>query len=137
VNVRLKGLLKSLGYGAVFATIFPHIYDKVLGSPAKDSFFKLKVASLIAMSFPGAFALAGFIEAVTGLPFTQLSKAWNGLTAWQRGLYGLLAVTVASVVIFFVLALVLAWAARRFRKEFCGAACPRRGSAIVIVCVRL
>jgi hypothetical protein len=37
------------------------------------------------MGVPGAFALVGLIETVTGLPFTRVSEAWDGLAGWQRG----------------------------------------------------
>ncbi|OYU44978.1 MAG: hypothetical protein CFE44_10000 [Burkholderiales bacterium PBB4] len=44
------------------------------------------------MGLPGAFALAGLIELVTGSEFQKLSGAWDGLKSWQRGIFGIVVV---------------------------------------------
>jgi hypothetical protein len=97
-DARLKGLLKLLGGGVLFAIVFAYIYDNGLGDPSRGSPFKL-----IAMGLPGAIVLVGLVETITGLPFAQISEAWDGLTGWQRGVYGLIVIVVAIVVVFFVL----------------------------------
>jgi hypothetical protein len=37
---------------------------------------------------PGAFALVGLLQLVSGVPFTELSSRWNSLAGWQRGILG-------------------------------------------------
>jgi hypothetical protein len=99
-KTRLKGLLKLLGGGVVFALLFSYIHDKGLTDKSMGGSGPFR---LIAIGLPGAFALVGLIETVTGLPFTQISKAWDDLAGWQRGLYGTLVVIAAIIIVFFVL----------------------------------
>jgi hypothetical protein len=55
---------------------------------------------------PGAFALAGLIQFVSGVPFTQLSAKWDSLKGWQRGVLGVIIFVFAVALIFGVLAVV-------------------------------
>ena len=87
MNVRTKGLLKVVGGGIGFALLFATVLKSGLGDPKHGGPFKM-----IAMGLPGAFGLAGLIELVTGIEFTQLSNAWDGLAGWQRGVLGILVV---------------------------------------------
>jgi len=52
---------------------------------------------------PGAFALAGLAQLVSGVPFSELSSRWDALQGWQRGVLGTLIVLVATGLIFLVL----------------------------------
>jgi hypothetical protein len=49
---------------------------------------------------PGAFALAGLVQVVSGVPFSELSSKWDGLEGWQRGVLGTLIFVTAVGLIF-------------------------------------
>ena len=48
------------------------------------------------IAVPGAFALGGLIQLVSGVPFSELSDRWDSLQGWQRGVLGTLIFVVAS-----------------------------------------
>jgi hypothetical protein len=50
---------------------------------------------------PGAWAMGGLLELVSGVPFAQIAGRWDQLAGWQRGVLGLLVVAVAFVVMMF------------------------------------
>ena len=52
---------------------------------------------------PGAFALAGLVQLVSGVPFSELSGRWDALEGWQRGIFGTLIFLVAVAFIFLCL----------------------------------
>ena len=54
--------------------------------------------AMIPLALPGAWALMGLLEVVTGVPFTQVAQKWDELAGWQRGVLGVLVVIVAFVV---------------------------------------
>lgn len=87
LNVRIRGLLKVIGSGIGFAIVFATVLKSSLGDPSHGGPFKL-----IAMGLPGAFAIAGLIELVSGSEFQKLSGAWDGLESWQRGIFGIVVV---------------------------------------------
>jgi hypothetical protein len=37
---------------------------------------------------PGAFALAGLVQVISGVPFSELASRWDALQGWQRGILG-------------------------------------------------
>ena len=39
-------------------------------------------------AIPAGFALAGLLQAVTGIPFVRLATHWDALRPWQRGVLG-------------------------------------------------
>jgi hypothetical protein len=90
MNVRTSGLLKVIGSGAAFALVLGTVLKNGLGDPSHGGPFKM-----IAMGVPGAFALAGLIELITGIEFQRLASAWDGLAGWQRGVLGIVIVIVA------------------------------------------
>lgn len=53
-------------------------------------------AGLIAVALPGAFALGGGLELLTGHSFLSLAARWDQLAGWQRGVIGTV-VAVAAV----------------------------------------
>ncbi|MEO1321089.1 MAG: hypothetical protein AAFV30_11075 [Pseudomonadota bacterium] len=55
---------------------------------------------IIVMGVPGALALSGLLEILTGRSFMQLASAWDALAPWKRGVYGVLVVLAAAVIIF-------------------------------------
>ena len=60
-NMRLKGLLKLLGGALVFAVILAYFMRAGL-TPGRSPF------KIIGPAIPGAFALVGLVELVTGMP---------------------------------------------------------------------
>lgn len=40
-------------------------------------------------AIPAGFALAGLLQAITGVPFAQLASRWDALEPWQRGVFGI------------------------------------------------
>jgi hypothetical protein len=52
-------------------------------------------AGLIAVALPGALALGGGLELLTGHPFLSLAARWDQLAGWQRGIIGMLIVALA------------------------------------------
>jgi len=49
---------------------------------------------------PAAIALVGLVQLVSGVPFTELSRRWDSLAGWQRGVLGTLIFILACGVIF-------------------------------------
>lgn len=43
---------------------------------------------IIPLAVPGAFALMGLLEIITGIPFKGMSEKWDNLKGWQRGILG-------------------------------------------------
>lgn len=39
-------------------------------------------------AIPAGFALAGLLQAMTGVPFVRLASQWDVLRPWQRGVFG-------------------------------------------------
>jgi hypothetical protein len=60
---------------------------------------QLTPLAMIPFALPGAFALQGLIELITGVPFLELARRWDELKGWQRGVLGTIIVLVALVVI--------------------------------------
>lgn len=66
-------------------------------------YFKLENSSIvkqeiIPLAVPGAYALIGLLEIITGTPFLEISKKWDSLAGWQRGILGIIV-----VILFFLL----------------------------------
>lgn len=55
---------------------------------------------------PGAFALAGLIQVISGVPFSDLSSRWDALQGWQRGILGTLIFLGAVAVILLAMVIV-------------------------------
>ena len=89
-NVRLSGLLKLVAGGIVFTCIAAYFMNHGLKS-GRSPFW------IIIPAIPGAFALMGLIEVLTGLPASQVASAWDSLAGWQRGILGTLIVALAFV----------------------------------------
>jgi hypothetical protein len=90
-DVRKSGLTLLLIAGAIAAAF---------------GFFAMKLTregwGLLGLGWgiPGAFALAGLVQLVSGVPFSELAARWDSLKGWQRGVLGLLIVGVAVGAIF-------------------------------------
>lgn len=96
MDTRLKGLLKLIGGGLLFAFALSVTLKNQLADPEHGGgLFKV-----IAMATPGAFAIVGFFELLTGIEFLHIAKKWDDLRGWQRGILGLLVVAISIVLLF-------------------------------------
>jgi len=93
MKTRTKGFLQFAGAGLVFLLAVYWFMDQRAGNP--DYTLPGGPFGLIALVAPGGFSLAGLIQLISGVPFSELSDKWNSLKAWQRGVYGLLIVAAA------------------------------------------
>ncbi len=84
------GALKAVG-----GLLGTFILYAVLSTDAPDH--GLHLFSMIFIATPGAYGLAGLIECVTGIPFTQIASKWDELQGWQRGILGLGIVILAFI----------------------------------------
>ncbi len=96
--VRLSGLLKLLLWGTVAAA-----YTFVAQRLALQN----RTIYGLGWGVPGALALAGLVQFISGVHFSELSSRWNELQGWQRGLLGTLIIAVACGAIFGVMAFIL------------------------------
>lgn len=95
-NIRLKGLMKFF-IGMVVTVILVYL---LLWLNARE--YSFTRWGLILVGIPGAYGLAGLVEWISGIPFMELSKKWDSLAGWQRGVLG-----ISIVILFFVLLIVL------------------------------
>lgn len=86
MSIRVRGFLQFLGAGAIFAGLLYWLSLQYQGGG--DNRAPGGIFSLIFMMIPGGFSMAGLIQAISGVPFSELSDKWNSLKGWQRGLYG-------------------------------------------------
>ena len=96
LSARKSGILLFAGFGAVALAICYGAYALTAAG--------WHVYMVEALAIPGAFALAGAVQAITGAPFSQLSANWNSLAGWQRGVIGLFISTLcfALLILFLV-----------------------------------
>jgi len=57
-------------------------------------------------ALPGAIALTGLLELVSGVPFSEWAQRWDSLAGWQRGVLGVLIVAAALAAILALMILV-------------------------------
>ena len=93
-SIRRKGLLRlaiGLGVFAIGLTIpmyvLPYFHHQ------------LTPTGMIPFALPGAYALSGIIELVTGVSFFEFVRRWDELKGWQRGIFGTFIVLVAGTII--------------------------------------
>ena len=89
--VRRKGLFKFLIGALVFAV--------VLGVLLQLLEYVSNLIVPIGLLLPGAYALAGLVEFITGIPFFELARRWDSLKGWQRGVFGTAIVVMALFLI--------------------------------------
>ena len=95
-RVRRKGLIRLIGGLAVF---LGGLYFMVKVLPKFDA--QLTPAGLIPLGLPGAYALSGLLELITGVSFFEYARRWDDLKGWQRGVLGVFVVVIAFFVIAF------------------------------------
>lgn len=99
MEIRTRGLLAFIGFGAVFALIvfwfaYPEYYP--------FSHHPVGPAAAILIGAPGAFSAVGLIELASGQPFHKLEETWQTLKWWQRGIWGTLFVVFGGAIAFSV-----------------------------------
>jgi hypothetical protein len=96
-GVRRRGLVRLLfGAGGSLLVVV------VLWLFAKEGYQPNPIGMMIA-AIPGAYALLGVMEAITGIPYSQLARRWDSLKGWQRGVFGTGIVLVAFVFIILIM----------------------------------
>lgn len=89
-HVRRRAL-KKVAIGAVIAAVWLGIVIALSGRGY--SFLGPGVG------VPCVLLLIGLVELVSGRPFGALAHEWDELKGWQRGIYGLIIVAIATLVI--------------------------------------
>jgi hypothetical protein len=90
-SIRIRGLVKFIiGIALTVVLVF-----LLLGLRAEG--FHFLRWGLILVGIPGAYGLAGLIECISGISFLELSKKWDSLAGWQRGVLG-----IGIVILFFI-----------------------------------
>ncbi len=93
-SIRRKGFLRFVvGFG-VFAV---GLTIPVFALPYFNH--QLPPPGMIPFALPGAYALSGLVEFVTGISFFEFAARWDELKGWQRGIFGTFIVIVAMLVI--------------------------------------
>ncbi len=92
---RCYGCYKLAGGLLIYAAIWLYVYKQGgFGDSRGGTFY------IITMGAPGALALSGLLELMTGRPFNELADSWDALAPWKRGVYGTIIVAAAAVLIF-------------------------------------
>jgi len=91
-QIRKRGCRLLVGGGVVFGAI---LYVMYWMSAHQHRI----VFPVIGAAFPFVFICVGFIEAVTGVPYSRLANAWMRMAGWQRGVLGTFIILAALVFI--------------------------------------
>ncbi len=94
-GVRRNGFLKLVGGLVFYAAVWLYVYRQGgFGDSRGGTFY------IIVMGVPGALALSGLLELITGHSFTRFAARWDQLEPWKRGVYGTITVIAAATLIF-------------------------------------
>lgn len=104
MSVRTRGLLFLLGCGSIFA-----LFGYWIANPESYplSVYPAGPGGAVVIGAPGAGAIIGLIELVSGQPFYRIEDAWANLSGLQRFLGGTLIVLVGGAVMFAALAVAI------------------------------
>lgn len=104
MSVRTRGLLYLIVGGSLFG-----LFAFWIANPASYPFsvYPAGIGGALAIGAPGAGAVIGLIELVSGKPFHQVEDAWAGLSGLQRFVGGTLIVLVGGAVVFTVIAVII------------------------------
>jgi len=107
-SVRRKGLLRFITGLVVFAIgltipmfVLPYFEHQ------------LTPHGMIPLALPGAYAIAGLIEFVTGVSFYELARRWDDLKGWQRGIFGTFIVLIGGALVIGIIGSIGYWASRQ------------------------
>jgi hypothetical protein len=101
MSIRRRGFLRFLVWLGVFvvAMAVPVFLLPKLGH-------QLTPIGMIPFAVPGAYALTGLIEGITGITFLECARRWDELKGWQRGVFGTFIVLVGGSVVLLLFGLV-------------------------------
>ncbi len=104
MSVRVRGLLYLAVGGGIFA-----LFAFWIANPESYPFsvYPAGVGGALAIGAPGAGAIIGLIELVSGKPFYQVEEAWAGLSGVQRFFGGTLIILVGGAVVFTAIAILM------------------------------
>lgn len=88
MNIRTRGMLQCLGSGALFALMLWWFMHERQTNP-ENALMPSGPVGLVAFGAPGAFAIAGLMQWIAGVPFSDMSDRWNALAGWKQALIGL------------------------------------------------
>jgi hypothetical protein len=102
--IRARGAL-LLVVGGAFFSLFA--YWIAVPEAYPFDYYPAGPGGALLIGAPGALALIGLIECMTGMPFHQIEAAWAGLSGWQRFVGGTVIVLVGGAAVFAGVAVVL------------------------------
>jgi len=104
MSVRVRGLLYLIGGGSIFA-----LFAYWIANPDSYPFavYPAGLGGALVIGAPGAGAIIGLIELISGKPFYQMEDAWANLSGMQRFLGGTLIIVVGGAVVFTTLAVAI------------------------------
>jgi hypothetical protein len=102
--VRVRGMLYLIVGGGVFALIAYWIANP---ESYPFSVYPAGIGGAVAIGAPGAAAIIGLIELVSGKPFYEIEDAWASLSGLQRFFGGTVIVLVGGAVVFTAIAAAL------------------------------
>ena len=104
MSVRTRGLLYLIAGGGIFA-LFAYWISNPEAYPF--SVYPAGLGGALLIGAPGAGAVIGLVELVSGKPFYKVEEAWAGLSGLQRFFGGTLIVLVGGAVAFTVVAVAI------------------------------
>lgn len=90
--IRISGMFK-LALGGIGFILTLAIFQAIESGDRQPTH-----KGMILLGIPGAYGLTGLVELIVGVPFIQLSDAWDGLAGWQRGILGIFIVIAAFAI---------------------------------------
>jgi hypothetical protein len=105
ISVRRQGLFQFLIGLLVFAV--------VLAILVLLSQYVSNLVIPIGLLLPGAYALAGLVQFITGVPFFELARRWDSLKGWQRGVFGTFIVLVGGALVAGIIGSIGYWASHQ------------------------
>ena len=104
MSVRVRGLLYLIGGGSVFA-LFAYWIANPESYPLRV--YPAGLGGALVIGAPGAGAIIGLIELISGKPFYKIEDAWANLSGLQRFFGGTLIIVVGGTVVFAALAVAI------------------------------
>ena len=108
VDRRVHGWMDSLVAGQELSVRKRGLIKLAVGIPLGVGWFLIQQRlealnewlKFLVPGFPGVLALIGLTELVSGIPIAHLSRRWEGLKGWQRGVLGTLILFAFAFILF-------------------------------------